>query len=111
MHVDEENDRVMKFKSIDAGLYIIAANDNDFVNHYSYLNVENNNAIEYYSRREIDKADEARRLYIHSNMPGQNKFIKLVENNYFRDSLVTVEDVRRAMELYGPLEGNIQGRL
>ena len=62
VHVDEENGRVMRFKSIDAGLYILDANDNDFVNHYSYLNVENDNAIEYYSRREIDKADEARRL-------------------------------------------------
>ena len=109
-HIDEENGKVLRFKSIEAGLYILDANDNELVTHYSYLNVENNEALIYYSRREIAKAEEARRLYTHSNIPGQNKFISLIEKNYYRDSLVTVEDVRRALELYGPYEGNIQGR-
>ena len=110
VHIDEEHGKVLRFKSIEAGIYILDANDNELVTHYSYLNVDNNEAINYNSRREIAKAEEARKLYTHSNMPGQNKFISLVERNYYRNSPVTVEDVRRALELYGPLGGNIQGR-
>ena len=43
-------------------------------------------------------------------MPGYNRFIRLVEKNYFRDSPITVEDVRRALDIYGQEEATIQGR-
>ena len=43
-------------------------------------------------------------------MPGYSRFIKLVQNNYFRDSPVTTDDVKRAIFIYGRETATHQGR-
>ena len=110
VHIGDKDGKVLAFEEMDTGLYVLNPNNTkDLVNNYSYLNIEPRHE-ELYTRREIQAAKDARKLYQHANMPGYDRFLKLVESNYFRDSPVTVQDVRRSLELYGREEAAIQGR-
>ena len=82
VHLDDNTGRVLCFNEMESGLYMLDANStNDFIKSYSYLNVGNQN-IDLYTKQEIGRAQEARQLYKHINMPGYNRFIRLVEKNY-----------------------------
>ena len=43
-------------------------------------------------------------------MPGYNRFVKLVQHNYFRDSPVTTDDIKRAIFIYGKETALQQGK-
>ena len=107
VHMDD--DKTLHFEELESGLYILKTNNtNHLLEKYSFLNLISDNKL-YFSKREVDRAEEARKLYLHCNMPGQKRFMKLVEKNYFRDSRVTVEDVKRAVAIYGKEEAELQG--
>ena len=55
----------------------------------------------HFTKRNIEEANKARRLYRHINMPGHKYFLQFVENIFFCNSLVTPEDVKIALVLYG----------
>lgn len=99
-HVHLDDGTKMVFDEVDSGLYMF--NDNvpkESVTHYSYLNLVDGNK-KLYSRRELEGANVARDLFRHTSMPNYSKFIKLIEQNYFRNSPVTTDDVKRAIYLW-----------
>ena len=112
VHMDADSGAVLRFKEAGAGLYLLQTNNNDLVTHYSYLQLIRtaNSNSQYYSKRELFRAEQARSFYEHVNVTGYANFIKLLEKNYFRDCPITAEDARRAMELFGKEPQDTQGR-
>ena len=112
VHINQDDDKVLKFREMDNGLYVLETTNNDLVSHYSYLHLATlpNHNHAYYSKSEIAGAEQAMDLYNHINVTRYGNFIKLLERNYFRDCPITAEDAKRALELYGRNESEVQGR-
>ena len=104
-------DDVLQFWEVNSGLFILNPfNKIHDTTKFSFLNLISNNKL-YYTKRELQAADAARRLYIHCNMPGYQKFIELVQMNYFRNSPVTAQNVQRALTIYGEGTAALQGHM
>jgi len=104
VHINKE--KVLKFRQVENGLFMLVnfklnlTHSNYSIDNYSFLTLVSENKKSF-TKREIEGANKARKLYHHINMPDHNFFIKLIESNYFRNSPVTVQDAKRAMLIYG----------
>ena len=109
-HVHMDDGSCMVFHKVMSGLYMFNDNiTNESVTHYSYLNLVDDNK-KIYSRRELEGANTARALFRHTSVPTYSKFIKLIEQDYFRNSPVTTDDVKRAIYIYGKDTAFLQGK-
>jgi len=96
----------LKFSAVGTGLYLLqngvnsnrTKTINDVVTHY--MNQISNNKNNF-TNRQIQGADSARRLYKAINRLGYSEFFRLLETNFFRDSPVTIQDAKTAIEIYG----------
>jgi hypothetical protein len=116
IHVHKKDGTIMSFKEFENGLYfydVADCNENNYrnqVNSYSFiLSVDSNKA--QFHRREIEGADQARALYKTIGRPSQKCFEHILEKNLIRNCPVTVADAKRAVFLYGPDIGSLQGKL
>ena len=108
-----ENDRKMKFEEVKSGLYLCKAVkdklNKDGVTEYScYTLVADNRAL--FTKRQVDSADLARRLYQHLGMPGYRKFFQMIKHNHIKNCPLTLDDARRALKIYGPDIAHLKGK-
>ena len=110
VHLDDGS--VMCFREVDSGLYMLTHNStNTAVNHYSSTFITLVDDLKsLYTKRELEGAERTRKLCHHINMPNYKKFMRLIEANYFRNNPVTVDDVKRALHIYGPDTAYLQGK-
>jgi len=113
IYVHISQNKVIKFKEVKNGLYVLTVNPLKpktlVMNYSSYFNSVKENKANF-SKREIEGANNARKLYRHINMPGNKFFLHLVKTNYFRNSPVTPDDVERATMIYGPDLSFLKGK-
>jgi len=113
IQVHGENGKVWRFKEVSSGLYLLD-NTNSIkhsVDNYSLVNLDCSINTISFTKRQLKQAELAKRLYSHCNCPGYRLFIKLIQNNYFRNSPITVEeDVKRSIEIYGHDKFELQGK-
>ena len=102
---------LIQFKEVDSGLFVLENGLTQVsTTNYSFLNLVRTNKL-YYTKREVARADEARRLYLNCNMPGYQRLLELVERIFSRNSPITSDDVRRALHIYGEEPSALQGRM
>lgn len=111
VHIHEGH--TLEFSEVKTGLYLLNRKCFNTINKkvtaYSHLSLVSSNKNNF-TTRQIQGAERARLLYKNINMPGYTKFVKLIQNNYFRDSPVTTEDVKRAIFIYGKDTATLQGK-
>jgi hypothetical protein len=110
VHLDDG--KVLKFKEVESGLYLLSSSDKftkQKVSAYSYLTLVKANKSNF-SKRELRRADIAREFRRRLDYPGYRKYFKLLESNYFRDCPITVEDGKRALHIYGPDVESLKGK-
>jgi len=105
------NGRNWRFKEVSSGLYLLEnpKNIKHSVDNYSLFNLDRHNDV-IFTKRQLKQAALAKQLYSHCNCPGYNLFIRLIQNNYFRNSPITIEDVKRSLEIYGRDKFELQGK-
>jgi len=113
IYVRISKQQVIKFNEVKNGLYVLHVNPlkpkNSIISYLTYFTTVEENKNNF-TKREIEGANRARRLYWHINMPGNDYFLHLVEPNFFRNSPVTPDDVKRAIAIYGPDITFLKGR-
>ena len=58
----------------------------------------------------MKRAKEARKLYEHLGMPGYRKFFKALTRNHIHNFPITIDDVKRALHIYGPDPAHLKGK-
>ena len=101
------SDRVLIFEQCGSGLYFFDTSDMD----KSKQSVSNNSFLstfaineQHFTRKEIEQADKARILKAHLGWPATDDFKRLVAENFLINCDITVDDVSRAVVIYGPSE-------
>ena len=112
VHLNEDG-KCWKFSKVDSGLYLLNSNSDKYINtsvtNYSCLTLVSDNEAKY-NNREIKMAKLAQKFYTHCNCPGYIKFIAAIENNSFRNIPFTVEDIKRAIAIYGKDVNEMKGK-
>jgi hypothetical protein len=62
------------------------------------------------SRREIEAAEAARRLFVIVGRPSRKAFEDLIKRGRLRNNPVTIQDYRNALQLYGEDLGVLKGK-
>ena len=103
---------VLKFVEVESELYLLSSNklsNNKKVSVYSYLTLVRANKDDF-TNRQVKRADTAWLFRRYLGYQGYRKYFKLLESNYFRNYLVTVDDAKRSLYTYDPdiegLKGN-----
>lgn len=76
---------------------------------YSYLQTVSQNRA-YFTRREVQGADAARKLYRQIGRPSQARFLSYIQQGLVRNSPVTLDDAHRAQHIYGPDIAYLKGK-
>ena len=110
VHISEGH--VMKFMCISPGLYVYDAtsvNMSKLNVAFNFLNTVASNKASF-SKRDVRKADEAVVLHRRTNHMAEEKFSRVVKDNWIRNCPITVGDVRRSHKIYGPPLPPVKGR-
>lgn len=104
IHVHLPDGSIMNFHEMSNGLYChdIRGTTKTSIPSYSFLNTVENN-LKLYTRREQLMANKARILYRNSPFPGPQRFINLLDRQYFRNYPVTSTDAKRAIHIWGKI--------
>ena len=106
------NEHVLSFYMRSPGLYVCDAsqlNLHKLSNAFSFLKtVSQNKAL--FNSRDIRKADEAVTLHRRTNHMAEDKFLRVVGQNWIHNNPVTVGDVKRRKLIYGPSLPAVKGR-
>ena len=76
---------------------------------FTFLNTVASNKASF-GQRDVRKADEAILLNRQTNHMAEEKFVRVVKDNWIRNCPVTVGDVRRSHKIYGPPLPPVKGR-
>ena len=69
IHVHLTKSHIIQFKEVNSGLYVLENGLTQVsTSNHSFLNLVRTNKL-YYTKREMARADDARRLYLNCNMP------------------------------------------
>ncbi len=63
-----------------------------------------------FSKRELENAEEARRLYVIVGRPGRSIFEEMLKKGHLINNTVTVQDYRSAIQIYGEDLGVLKGK-
>jgi len=63
-----------------------------------------------FTKKEIELADEARRLYVILGRPSQKSFEDMIEKGKIVNNSVTVQDYQNALQMYGTHLGVLKGK-
>jgi hypothetical protein len=63
-----------------------------------------------FTKREIEAAEEARRLYVIMGRPSQKVFEEMMSSGKFINNTVTIQDYRNALEMFGQDLGVLKGK-
>ena len=64
-----------------------------------------------FSRRQIEQAKKARKLYHVMCIPSMHDFKELVKNNMIYNCPITIEDINNAEEIYGTSVASLKGKV
>ena len=76
---------------------------------YSYLQTAANNK-KMFTRRQVNAADEARKLYHMMGRPGIERFLRALTDNHIINCPITSEDAKRAETIYGKDVAFLKGK-
>ena len=117
--VHRKDGNIMKFIEYESSLYYYDADNNNSKNNkhsnamvtnaYLFLNTVKANKLKY-TQIEIDGADRARALYRKLGHPSEYFLQHILRNNFVRNCPVTVDDAKRAINIYGPEITTIRGK-
>ena len=114
------NGQTYKFLECQDGLYFydtkhLPNHSNNMLSNYSapssyhfLQRVDDNKA--FYTRRQIEGADTARRIQASIGFPSTPVFKQIIQNNLIRNCGITSDDISRAERIYGPLPPLLQGK-
>jgi len=104
--VTRDDDSIMEFVPSKEGLY-----------HYDiYLSIKRKmesqkekvlvvNTVEEikrsFTKKELEKADEARRLYVIVVRPSRKQFEEMIKSRKIVNKMITIQDYRNALQMYG----------
>ncbi len=119
--------RTLTFKCVGRGLYICdfsfmrsqersPGSAEELTTAYNYRDQYNfallvSSLKKNFTRREVKQADEAVKLHKHLGMPSYNRLMKMINGNEIRNCPITVEDVQRAVHIYGADVAMLKGRM
>ena len=111
MNVHMNDGSIMVFHEMSNGLYChdISSKNKPSVSSYTFFNTVANN-LKLYARREQSMANKARILYRNSPFPGPQRFINLLDRQYFRNCPITSTDAKRAIHIWGKDLAYLQGK-
>ena len=105
--------RKMKFEEVTSGLYLFRNRAHtvtgNIMSGYSYLILTQADMADF-TKEQISRAQKARELYKAMGFPGYRKFLWLLSNNKVKESLVTLEDAKRALHIYGHEVAALKGK-
>ena len=106
---------VWKFVKFGVGLYYydtrLQSNfDKYSVNQYSFVSTVEDNKLQFH-RREVERAELARQVHARIGRPPQRMFEKILQSGYIRNCPITVDDARRAYQIFGPDVSNLKGKM
>lgn len=109
--VHDNDGGTMMFKETHTGLYLLSdlPKYKDEVINYCCLNTVDNNE-EGYTPRQLGRARLARELHTKTGCPRVQTFVQLLDNNYYRNFPLLGEDLKCAIQIYGPLVHNMKGK-
>jgi hypothetical protein len=100
---------VVEFKSSPRGLHYLDVTDKDSRVEWMLVNMVRAN-FEGFTRREAEKAYDARRLQGMIGNPTKSEFAGMVCDNLITNCPVTVHDVNNTNHFFGPDLANLRGR-
>ncbi len=95
----------MKFTRSDSGIYYHDLENRQIV----LVNQVKENELGY-TKRELERAQLARKMYRMIGYPLINDFKIAIKNNLINNCPVTAEDVKNAEKIYGPSIAALQGK-
>ena len=111
VHINKNH--IIKFREVESGLYIYNTentlrNNNTPLGH-SFLNLTTEN-MSNFTNSQIRQAERAKKLYTAIGMPSYDKYMDLLNKNSIKNCPVTVDDVKRALFIWGPEVATIKGK-
>ena len=103
---------IIKFICGPNGLYYFDTSNTDLIelrHAFSFLNTVSNN-MKFFKKWEVRKASDAILLNRKINHPSKDKFVRVIKDNWIRNNPITVGDVRRSHNIFGPPLPPIKGR-
>jgi hypothetical protein len=112
-HVHKIDGTTMIFTEFSSGLYYHDTakthNTNSTNTAYTLLNTVAGNKT-LFTRREIEGADKARKLYQQLGRPSESFFQKILSQRMIINCPVTADDAKRALVIYGPDLATLKGK-
>ena len=112
MDVHRKDGTIMSFVEHPSGLYIYRNTNasNDCVSAYTLLSTVAEHK-RLFSRRQIQQADLARKLYRMLGRPDEKVFRSILRDNMILNCPVTPDDAHRALAVYGPDVATLKGKM
>lgn len=63
-----------------------------------------------FTKRELDAADEARRLYVIVGHPSKKAFEDMLQSGWMLNNPTAIQDYRNALMIYGEDLGSLKGK-
>ena len=76
---------------------------------YSFL-IQSRSGEHNFSRLEVNRAEQARDLHARLGYKSYPRFFKMIKNNEIKGCPLDVEDVKRALYLFGKSEAMVKGK-
>ena len=108
LHVDEYTQ--LKFLNCGRGLYYLNLNNNDSITDYSFLSTVADNK-HYFTRREIQGADEAHLLQGRVGWPSYGDFRTYIMHNQLQYCSTTADQITAGKAIYVLLVPILQGKM
>ena len=102
----------MRFRVGGNGLYYFDSSKVEMIKirqAFSFLNTVSDN-INLYKKRDVRRASQAISLNRRINHPVKTKFVRVVKDNWIRNNPITVGDVQRSYNIFGPPLPPVKGR-
>ncbi len=117
--ITRDDGSIMEFKPSDRGLYY--CNFKESLRRKQQRQNENKENLTMmvdtmgekqrnYTRREIEAAENARRLYVIDGRPGQKTFENMLKKGMLLNNPITVQDYNNALNIYGEDLGILKGK-
>ena len=103
------NNRKIRFIQSEKGLFFHKVYKGPQGRHLQLIQtVKGNEAC--FTKRQVDKAKLARRIYIVLGRPSHDSFVSFIRNNNIRNYPIEVEDVHLSSQIYGPDIAAVRGK-
>ena len=107
------SDQVFEFKKCATGLYYLDTTESktneDVAPYFTFVQTVKENKLNF-SRQELEGADKARRLQSLTGWPSTEDFKSYIHNNQILNAPITIDDINRALIVYGQHIALIKGK-